>query len=375
TGSDPGSVDETAVGREAVGDASADDADPGSSVGTEALAGVVQTGEETDPGSAPKPGSEGPQMQPIRDALSVQPGASCLEVDQLSGVISGDLRTTEVPARLSVEIVGDPEDPLSIMYTIVRDGQGVATREFPHAIADCDQLHMAIGVSITIALESTPLPPREPTPPQTRAPAVLEEPTPQAEDEAERAPDLDARRRGETSYEPSPWHGAVSVFGGVGFDAPPDIGGVGGAAVELRWRDYVDLSVGVLGARSNPQAAGQGRATYSLVGATVNGCGAFVVGSIRPRGCVGLVGGGALATGTSFEQSETSRLPWLATRFGVDLRIEIAPRLELEFGAEGLVHLLQPAFDFLDEDGTRRVGREFPWLGGWLTAGLVVNFR
>ncbi|MEM6290505.1 MAG: hypothetical protein AAGA54_04540, partial [Myxococcota bacterium] len=46
TGSDPGSVDETAVGREAVGDASADDADPGSSVGTEALAGVVQTGEE-----------------------------------------------------------------------------------------------------------------------------------------------------------------------------------------------------------------------------------------------------------------------------------------------------------------------------------------
>ena len=358
----------TAAGRESTDDPGTESGrgstDPGTTTGT---AGA-------DPGTAAA-SSASARMQPIRNAITLRPGASCLELTQLVGVISGEHRLTEVDARLSLEIVGDPEDSQTVVYRVFRDGELAGAKETRSESRDCDQLHMVVAFRAAFMFDMTTLPDTEPDPVVTRAPAMPDEPEAPAEDDSERAPDLEARPRREEAYEPSPWHGAVVVFGGIGFDAPPDIGGVGGAAVELRWRDYVDVSAGVLGARSNAQAAGAGRAVYSLVGAKVDVCGALVVRQVRPRGCAGVIGGGALATGTAFARPDSSRLPWLATTFGFDLRIEIAPRLELEFGADGLVHLLQPAFDFLDEDGTRRVGREFPWIGGWVTAGLVVNFR
>ena len=82
-----------------------------------------------------------------------------------------------------------------------------------------------------------------------------------------------------------------------------------------------------------------------------------------------------MAHGEGFGRNQTSRLPWVGAIVGLDLRVEATKRVAVEFGADGLVHILRPAFDFLDESGARRRGREFPSFGGWATVGLVVKLR
>ena len=150
---------------------------------------------------------------------------------------------------------------------------------------------------------------------------------------------------------------------------------MGAAAVELRWKERISIDAGILAAQGGFVPLGEGRAAFTLVGMTLDLCGGETFGRLHPRGCVGLVAGGALARGRGFTVPRGDRLPWMGVTFGGDLRVRVAKRIELEFGADGLVHALQPAFDFVDEDGARQVGREFPWVGAWLTAGVVISFR
>lgn len=321
---------------------------------------------------APAPARQ-PQ-QPVAEALRVQPGASCLEVERLTAVIVTYLRTTDVDARVSVEVVGDDTNPEKISYTVRRRGEVIALRNFEAETTDCEQLHAVVGVSVALAIDATLVLPAEPEPPK-RTQLPPQKPKPPRGEDAERAPQLDARPSRATSAGPSPWGAAVVGAAGVSLDAPPRVGGLGHLAVELQWKDYVDLSIGVLGTRSRPLPLGSGEATFSLVGARADLCGGFAAGIVRSRGCAGLIAGGALAHGEGFGRNETSRLPWVGAIVGLDLRISATDRVAVELGTDGLAHILRPAFDFLDEDGARRLGREFPNFGGWATVGLVVKLR
>ena len=78
-------------------------------------------------------------QQPLRAALSVDAGATCLELDHLVGVISEALRTDEVDERIEVELVGDADDALALEYTVRRSGEIIAIRRFDADATDCDQ--------------------------------------------------------------------------------------------------------------------------------------------------------------------------------------------------------------------------------------------
>ncbi len=318
------------------------------------------------------PVDESPR-QSVGDAMHVEPGASCLNAERLvSKIVTGGI--TDVDARLDVEVVGDAEDPWLVEYVVRRRGEVLGTRRFDGETTDCEQLHASIAAAIAVAVDLNVVLAPEPVAslaPRLQAPREPEQPV----EEPGAAPRLDARQGSSPSQERGPWTLRAVIRGGIGLDAPPRVGGVGAVAIEAGWKEYLDLSLGFVGARAGSLDAGSGQAVFSLLGARVDLCGGYRVGIVRPRVCAGMLGGGAIATGRSFSEDQTSILPWVAGTAGIDVRVRVAKRVELELGADGLAHILRPAFDFVDEGGRRRVGYEFPGFGGWVMAGFVVRLR
>jgi hypothetical protein len=98
------------------------------------------------------------------------------------------------------------------------------------------------------------------------------------------------------------------------------------------WRRILDLGAGALALSSGREALADGSAVFSAVAGRFDVCAGPPWRRLRPRGCVGLIAGAALATGDGFELDRTARLPWVAIPFGVDLEIELVPRLALLIG-------------------------------------------
>ncbi len=308
-------------------------------------------------------------MRPVREAITVSAGASCLDRERLAAVVVSTLRASEVDARIDVEVVGDPEDPLAIEYSVHRRGEVIALRKFAPGPDDCAQLHAVVGVSVALAIDATALPSLEQetktTPPPTPTPAKVK---PGSDDE--RAPRIDAEPRPRAGPIDSPWSLRLAIGGGFAMNTPPRFGGYGDLAIEGGWEDYFDVRASMLAASAVPRTTPAGRTTLSVLGGRLDLCGGYRWRMLRPRGCLGVVGGAAFGTGQGFQDDRTSRIPWLAIAFGADLRVRVARRVELELGVDGVAHAVRPAFDYIDENGARRAVQEFPRVG--LLTGLAL---
>ena len=312
-------------------------------------------------------------MRPVVEAIAVTPGASCLDRDRLAAVVVSTLRARDVDARIDVEVEGDPEDPLAVAYTVHRRGEVIALRKFAPGPEDCAQLHAVVGVSVALAIDATAVPALEPEPEPKPDPApVPTAPKVQPGKDDERAPRIDAepRRRAATG---SPWSLRLALGGGFAMNTPPRYGGYGDLAIEGGWEEYVDLRASVLAAAAVPRSTPAGRTTLSVLGGRLDLCGGYRWRMLRPRGCLGAVGGAAFGTGQGFQDDRTSRIPWLAIAFGADLRIRVARRVEIELGADGVAHVVRPAFDYIDENGARRAVQEFPRVGLLTGIALVLT--
>jgi hypothetical protein len=317
--------------------------------------------------AAASPSHEPGSVQSVGDALIVEPGASCLDHGRLASKVISLLGDPEVDLRIEVEIRGDPTDATAVRFEVRKQGEVAAERvfEFPPETS-CDQKHAIVGVALALAIDATRVAGDDPEVPFE---PVL---TPAGPSRGPRPPRDDPPP---PPLPPSPWSVKVGLGGGLSVASPPGLGGFGTLAVEFAWWDWVDLAVGALGGSSGVQDAGAGDALLSVVGGHGTICGGGRWRRIRPRGCTGVVIGAALATGRGFEADRTARVPWVAVTPGVDLRIRVAPRIELELGADAVVHLVRPAFDFLGPDRRRTLGREFGPIGGLVGLGVVFSVR
>jgi hypothetical protein len=312
-------------------------------------------------------------LRAVKDAITVTPGATCLERDRLAAVVESTLRTSEVDARIEVQVEGDADDPLKVAYTVQRRGDVIALRRFEPGPEDCAQLHAVVGVSVALAIDATAVPDLQPDPEPPEPKSVVqpaEKVVPARDDE--RAPRIDAEPR-RTAPPRSPWSFRLALGGGFAMNSPPRYGGYGDISLEGGWRDFVDLRASILAASAVPRTTAAGRTTLSATGGRLDLCGGYRWRMLRPRGCVGVIAGAAFGTGQGFRDDRTSRVPWLAAAFGADLRIRIARRVELELGADGVAHAVRPAFDFIDENGARRAVQEFPRMGLLVGTALVLT--
>jgi hypothetical protein len=306
----------------------------------------------------PVPALDEPTV-PLGDALVVRAGATCLDNDRLVAQIRTWFDRDRIDARLVVDVVGDEHDPRKLAFSIRRGEQIIAVRRFEPAPDRCADLHAVVGLAIALAIDATLLEtvagnPRRPPDPPTRTPDPWLETIPRARPPAAR---------------PRPWRLWGEVAAQLSIGAPLDVGGGARAGLRASWRRILDLGVGAFALSSGREPIGVGSAVFSAVAGRFDVCAGPPWPRLRPRGCVGVIAGAALAAGDGYEVDKTTRLPWVAIPFGIDLEINLAPRLDLLIGIEGLPAVLRPSFGADSEMGRVYV-RRFSRFGGIVEAGL-----
>jgi hypothetical protein len=108
------------------------------------------------PASANTPSPAAPAEAPrqVEQALTLDPGASCLERGRLIDRIARwrERATLDLPIRVYVR--GDAQSPTRVFFSVVRDGTQPTERVLEDAPADCDQLHSAVALSIALAIDA-----------------------------------------------------------------------------------------------------------------------------------------------------------------------------------------------------------------------------
>lgn len=315
----------------------------------------------------------------VADALSLDPGATCLEHDRLVEQVVTWLERDELDPRLTVVVVGDPTEVRTLRFTLQDRGTPIAERAFAPGPSSCDDLHSVVALAIALAVDATVLesvgiaPPPRPEPAPEPRPEPLPEPEPTAAMEPSPLPDLAPRQR--------LWALRAQLRGLLTVGVPPTLGGGGQLGLEAGWRDLVDVQLGVLatsaGAQpvdAGAQSAGQANLTVSLIAGRADVCVGPQLRRVRPRLCGGALAGAALAEGRGFRDDYRTTLPWVAMALGGDVRVGLSARTALSFGLDGLVSVVRPAFDVREDFQVRQL-RDLPRFGAAIGMGVVVALR
>ena len=313
--------------------------------------------------SGPVPGDvPASETVDIATALDVRPGATCIEPDRLATQVRAWLEAPQIDARLRIEVVGDEEHPLKLSFTLRRGDEVIAVRAFDPAPERCTDLHAVVGLAIALAIDATVLesvgveprtipksPPKIDVP--TKPPPRIGPSTPRAR--------------------PRVWRMRTDLTGLFTYGHPPGVGGGAKLVLDFSWREILELGAGAIAASSGSQPVGDGAATFSVVGALGQICAGPPWRVWRPRGCVGLIAGAAIAAGQGFMVDQTSRVAWVVVPFGADVRVRLARRVAFTLGIDGLAAVVQPVFEAVTI-AQQRVVRRFPRVGLALEAGLSI---
>jgi hypothetical protein len=328
------------------------------------------------PGAAAdvRPDDEPDERVAVADAVSLEPGATCLDHGRLVEQVVTWLERDELDPRLTVVVVGHTTETRTLRFTLHDRGRPIAERSFAPGPSSCDDLHSVVALAIALAVDATVLESVGITPaPPTAEPEPEPEPEPAPDSVPEPAiepsplPDLTPRR--------SPWALRAQLRGLLTVGVPPTLGGGGQLGLELGWRDLVDVQLGALATSAGPQRVDEAATlSITLVAARADACVGPQLRRVRPRLCGGVLAGSALAQGRGFREDYRTTLPWVAVALGGDVRVGLGPRTALSFGLDGLVSVVRPVFDVREDFQVRQL-RELPRFGAAIAMGVVVALR
>jgi hypothetical protein len=324
------------------------------------------------PADAPSDDEPGDRVA-VADALSLEPGATCLEHGRLVEQVVTWLGRDELDPRLTVVVEGDPLEVRTLRFTLHDRGTPLAERTFAPGPSSCDDLHSVVALAIALAVDATVLESVGIAPTPTPTPEPLPEPepeptppTPLAAIEPSPVTDLEPRR--------TPWALRAQLRGLLTVGVPPTLGGGGQLGLELGWRELVDVQLGAFVASAGPQPIDDATLTITLVAARADTCVGPQLRRVRPRLCGGLLAGSALAQGRGFREDHRTTLPWVALALGGDVRVGLGPRTALSFGLDGLVSVVRPVFDVREDFQVRQL-RDLPRFGAAIGMGVVIGLR
>lgn len=101
------------------------------------------------PVTAPAP------KRPLAEALTLSPGATCLEEDVLARRVERWLERDRVDAAITVSVRGHAQRSNSVSFVIDRGADNRAERTIAEGPSDCDQLHSAVALSIALAIDAS----------------------------------------------------------------------------------------------------------------------------------------------------------------------------------------------------------------------------
>ncbi len=288
------------------------------------------------PSSRP-PGPGAVPVQPLESAITLAPGASCLERERLVRRVARWLRRDAIDARIRIDVRGDASDKNRVQFRIDRGGEH-AERTLADAALDCEQLHAAVALSIALAIDASlmgegakaaALPSDE----QLLAPAPREKPGP--------------------PY----FRLGLGVLGQATSGLLTDPAWAASSRVELGFVPWLDLRLGVMASQLDHQSlrgTPEGSTFYvALLAGRLDACGAVdAANRLRVLGCLGVIAGALVTRGRGFSPELTQSVPWSAMVGGIEAQAMLAPPwLALAGSVDLAVPLAKHHIQALDAQG------------------------
>ena len=312
------------------------------------------------------------EVKPLADAMTVEPGATCLDGARLVEHAELWLERTDVDSGIAVTVEGDAEDRRTVRFVIARDGAQADPRVLSGIPGDCAELHAAVALAIAVAIDTTvfgdafaPPPPVDPpVEPEVEDPLPVAEPTPTATAPPE-PPRVPEPRRVSVATR---FDGTV----GIGLTDGPAYGGA--AALVLRIRIPLDVEAAVFGLAGPHGELDNGRVNSTVLAGALRACGRPSTPSVVLRACAGLGAGALHVSGRGFAQPRRSVVPWVA--LGPSFGIEVPARSVVAFAAsvEMWVPLVRARLVGLGPQGAVAVSQALPPVAGTLSLGPIFRF-
>lgn len=325
---------------------------------------ALPTVPDASPGRAPTP-----TRRPIGAALSLTAGATCLSAETLAEHVVTWLGRDEIEAGVTIEVRGDGF-ARNAAVIVVRTRAGLVERPFDDGPSGCSDLHAVLGLAIAMAIDSAVLVGLgyeviDSAPPPRPAPAV----------DNERPPLLARRPLSASAPGRARLRAVAAVRGGLWVGVIPGVAGGGQLQVELGWRPWFELRLGVLGGYGERRALGSGTVDIGLVAGRLDACFGVQRRRLRPRLCLGPAAGASQAMARGVEAASAIVSPWVTAAAALELRIMTTRSFAVDLTVEGLVPFVKPLVAVRDPSKPGMIGDAVIFAPVGLVVGVGGAFR
>ncbi len=283
----------------------------------------------------------------VLDVLRVQPGATCLEAEQLAAQVVQHVGEDGIPDEMVISVKGSAIDPRGVRLSVLREERTVAYRTFEPGPASCHALHAAVGLAIALALKVS------------HQEEEVQEPAAADADARARQWSLSAAALGSYRLLPEVAPGlALSVRHDLGEHMALRLGGMG----------LLAFDVGL------PLESGGFDATLVLGRADACASGRLAEG-VRAGVCAGLLGGVLHAAGQGLDRIDSANVPVFALGSAAGLEAQLSSHWSLEFELSMVVLLQGVRVGTRDDrSGAPAASRALPSPGFAAGIGPVYHF-
>lgn len=281
----------------------------------------------------------------LRQVLSLRPGVTCLELDELVRQLGRWLRDEAIPGQYEFVVEGSAVEPRAARLFVQRGGRTVAQREFAPGPARCSELHAAVALALALAIKASA---REES--GAAPPAVT----------AERAPG---------------W--AVTVAGLTTYHLLPKLAPGLALAVRRELGEHVSLRLGAFGvAAFGAELEPQGRAyDATLAAARAEACASTrLAASMRGGLCGGVWAGALYAAGARAPGARSAVVSWFALAGAAEVELELSAPWSLELALALALPLHEVRVGLTAADGTPAASEALPPRAWALALGPAYKF-
>lgn len=321
--------------------------------------GGAGAGADTQHRGAEAPAPAAP-MQPLDAAISLDPGATCLERERLVRRIARWMQRDAIDARIRVHVRGgDAPDEVAFRIELVgapveddEDAHERAERRIEDAPADCGQLHSALALSIALAIDATLL------------------------DDDRQALELPENEEIFEPAAPPYFRFAAALLGSVSSGVLTDDLGLGAAArVEVGFVPWLDLRLGAAYSYVGDQRvqAIDGTFDVQLAYGRIDMCAvAGVIDRLRLMGCASGLLGSYRTQGSGFSRGSRQQTRiWSAGGLTLEVQLEVTAWLAAAVALDLVLPFERRIIRVAAPDGTAAGTRELTAAGAIVAAGPV----
>jgi hypothetical protein len=296
--------------------------------------------------AAPVARAERAEPRPLTEAIRVERGATCIDVEDLAGEVATWLDTDRVEPDVWVRVEGSADDPRVASFEMGRGSEVLARRRFDPGPERCEHLEAMLGLAIALAIKVS----------------LVQELT----GEAPRAPELPPP--------PDVW--------GLGGRALAAIGVVPGLAagaevrVEAALPPNFVVRAGLFGLAGPDGNFGHAPGAFSteLAALRVDACVRAGARTVHVGGCTGALAGGLFLQGRDFPASQSASAPWFALATAADVGLELGARWSIDAEVAVVLPLGHTTVGTLSATGAVVDSRELGSAGATLALGPSYRF-